>query len=780
MICKPVMWKAALLGALSAVALQGTGLAQVADLTAVHVTAATPLGGGALAVGKLPYTVETLSSDDIERTGLADVTTSLNARLGALNINDNLDDPFQPDILFRGFEASPVLGAPQGLAVYQNGVRINESFGDTLNWDLIPDNAVARIDVVGSNPLYGLNALGGAVTIRMKTGFDAQGVSAAAAVGSFGREEAVLNLGGATRGLGLFLSARQTRSDGWRRFSPDLVRQLYGAADYRGSRLRLSLTYTGADNRLEGEGPTPVQELAVSRRLTFTSPQVINNRLSFLQANAAATFAAHLSAQGGVYLRRLDQSSRNGNTSTLQSCADAALAGQLCQADEQTPALMASGAPVPDISQGGATPIGQIDDSSQTATSAGLGGQVQSDAPFLGRANLAAAGASLDVSRTRYAASSMVGLITPDLQIEPGGYVLSTPEGGRFTATPVSLVADSRASGLFATDTFEATPRLSLTAAGRLNQIHIGLHDHRGTSLSGAGAYRRFNPSLGATYALGEGVNAYLGYSEGSRAPTPGEIECANPQAPCLLPSSLSSDPPTLRQVVSQTVEAGLRGAGITAGPASLAFQIGLYSTKVRDDIYAVTTTLSTGYFTNIPATRRQGLDLSAHLETRSLSGQISYSLVNAVFDCDFIEPSPSNPLANANGGVTVRRGDQAPGVPRQRLKASLQWRLSPRAMIGADLQWVDRQYYRGDEANLLAAMPGFAVLGLHGDYQISKPLKVFTRLTNATSARYSTFGVLGDPTGVGAPGVPASGANPRFQSPAAPLSFMIGVKGGF
>jgi hypothetical protein len=31
-----------------------------------------------------------------------------------VNINDNLDDPFQPDPLYRGFEASPAHGTPQG------------------------------------------------------------------------------------------------------------------------------------------------------------------------------------------------------------------------------------------------------------------------------------------------------------------------------------------------------------------------------------------------------------------------------------------------------------------------------------------------------------------------------------------------------------------------------------------------------------------------------------------------------------------------------------------
>ena len=48
------------------------------------------------------------------------------------------DNPFQLDINYHGFTASPLLGTPEGLSVYVDGVRVNESFGDTVNWDLIP------------------------------------------------------------------------------------------------------------------------------------------------------------------------------------------------------------------------------------------------------------------------------------------------------------------------------------------------------------------------------------------------------------------------------------------------------------------------------------------------------------------------------------------------------------------------------------------------------------------------------------------------------------------
>jgi iron complex outermembrane receptor protein len=139
------------------------------------VIEASAIPGTAVDADKIPGNVQSVNAADLARDGSANLTGAMDARLGSININDTLDDPFQPDILFRGFEASPVLGTPQGLAVYQNGVRINEAFGDTVNWDLFPAIAINRVDLVSSSPVYGLNALGGGISISMKDGFSYHG-----------------------------------------------------------------------------------------------------------------------------------------------------------------------------------------------------------------------------------------------------------------------------------------------------------------------------------------------------------------------------------------------------------------------------------------------------------------------------------------------------------------------------------------------------------------------------------------------------------------------------
>ncbi len=141
------------------------------DLDEVVVVGITPVPGFKVDKDKVPGNIQTLRSSDLTRNGAASVLGALDQQVSSVNFNDTLADPFQPEVLFRGFEASPVLGTHrQGMAVYQNGVRVNEAFGDTVNWDLIPDIAIDRIDVLSATSVFGLNALGGAMTVTMKNG----------------------------------------------------------------------------------------------------------------------------------------------------------------------------------------------------------------------------------------------------------------------------------------------------------------------------------------------------------------------------------------------------------------------------------------------------------------------------------------------------------------------------------------------------------------------------------------------------------------------------------
>ena len=741
----------------------------------ITVIGTTPLPGAGIDADKLPGVSRSLSAQDISRSGTPSAIRALGDQLGSVSINDNLDDPFQPDILFRGFEASPVLGTPQGLAVYQNGVRINEAFGDTVNWDLFPDIAIDRLDVLSANPAYGLNALGGAVVLTMKNGFTYQGGEGEVSGGSWGQRQLSVQYGFNDGMWGAYVGGRALEQDGWRERSPDSIRQLYSAVSFRKNDLSLDLSFTGANNRLGGQSSTPVQELALGRNLLFTTPQSNINQLEFVTLDGAYAVNDAVSIQGNAYYREFHQSVVNGNTTDYTACASDDLAGSLCQSDGATPLTGTGGGLLPDISQGGTLPIGENDFERIRSVSVGGSLQMTSSSDILGHGNHATLGGSIDSDSTDFHTSAEIGVINPALQVTYSGLFVDTPQGTGWTATPVSLASTTRYYGLFITDTFDVTDARSITASGRYNYAEIDLADQIGGALSGRNHYSRFNPALGFTDKLSEWTTFYAGYAEGNRVPTPSEIECSDPAVPCLLPSSLSSDPPNLKQVVSHSYETGLRGNW-----GDLGWNAGVFRTDLDDDIYGVATSLSTGYFQNIGGTRRQGAELGLHYRIGELSLFADYSYVDATFQSALLINSPSNPYQDANGDIQVTKGDRLPGIPRHRLKAGADTEILEGWTLGGTVTWVSDSFYRGDEANLMKPLAGYAVVNLHSSYDLTRWATLTLRIDNILDAHYSTFGVLGDPTGVNAPGIPTadgSYVDPRFQSPGAPIAAFGGVK---
>ena len=141
----------------------------------ITVVAPTPLPGSSIDQDKVAETTQVIGSKEIDRTGIPSLTGALLENIPSVTLNDTSGNIFQPDILFRGFTASPVAGTSEGVAVYVNGARFNDPFGDTVNWDLIPSIAIDSITVEASNPVFGLNALGGSASVQMKDGFTSQG-----------------------------------------------------------------------------------------------------------------------------------------------------------------------------------------------------------------------------------------------------------------------------------------------------------------------------------------------------------------------------------------------------------------------------------------------------------------------------------------------------------------------------------------------------------------------------------------------------------------------------
>ncbi len=755
-------------------------------LPEVLVIATTPVPGATIDADKVPGNVQSLSSAALTENGAASLTGALGTHLASVNINDTLGDAFQPDILYRGFEASPVLGTPQGLAVYQSGVRINEAFGDTVDWDLIPDVAINRIDIVSSSPLYGLNALGGAMAVIMKNGFTFEGSDAQLSGGSFNQRTGSAEAGFNRGVFGLYTAARVLNQDGWRLFAQDSLHQYYLDLAMHGEGAALDVSYTRADNQLAGQGAAPVQSLAISPEQVFTGPQQNIDSVDFVTLNGSLDMTRTLALQGVGYFRNFRQSVANGNTTDYTACTSAADSGSLCQPDGLTPLVNSSGAALPDISQGGTRYIGENDSESIHSESYGGSLQITGSAPVLDRGNQFALGGSVDDAWTDLYSATEVGVVDSSLMVLPSGLFVDTPQNTPYAATPVSLRATDRYYGLYATDTFDASAALAVTASARYNIAEVDLADRLGSDLSGNNRFTHLNPSLGATDKLTANLTAYAGYSINNRAPTASEIECSNPLEPCLLPSSLSGDPPKLKQVIAHTLEAGLRGQQSTAGGGRLGWNAGVFRTDLDNDIYGVSTSNGKGYFENIGATRRQGVEAGMKFQGRRWSGYAEYSFIDATFRSPLTVSSPFNPHHDANGDIYVEPGDQLPGIPRNRFKTGIDYTIHGGWSVGGSFILVSTQYYHGDESNQNAPMPGYHVLTLRSSYRVGPRIEAFANLQNAFGARYATYGLFADPTGAGAPGIPANaGPNDprvdnRFESPAAPRALFGGVKISF
>ena len=740
-------------------------------LPEIGVVATTPLLGSGIDRDKWPGAVETLGAPDIDETDGPKLTGALDRKVGSVSLNKEQGSPFQPDLLYRGFAASPIFGVAQGLAVYQNGVRLNESFGDTVNWDLIPDFAIDRVNLVGANPVFGLNALGGAIALGMKNGFTAPGTRFEIEGGSFGRVEGNAEYGINAGPFASYIGVGGVHEDGYRDHSPALLRKLYGDLGYRWNGIELHLSYARASNMIDAAGPTPVELLAQSRTAVFTLPQAMRNQSDLVTLGGSYAATGALRFDGNVYYRHFGQHLIDGNTTEVQACADPTL---LCLGNASTLLVDAAGMPVANA-LGGATPS-EID-RTKTETNA-VGGSVQAtlNQSLWNRGNQLVAGLALDHARTNYGAASELGILQPDRYVVGTGTIIDQPDG---TLAPISLGASSDYYGLYATDTLDVTDALSVTVSGRYNLALIDLDDRFGTALGGHHSYGRFNPAAGGAYRLASWATAYLGYAEANRVPTAGELACANPAHPCALDAFLVSDP-ALKQVVARSWEAGLRGSVPgTDLPGRIGWHLGGFRTDSANDIINIASPLVTGlgYFQNAGTTRRQGVEAGLSYRAEEWSVSAEYALVDAIFLNDLTLSSPNNPAADANGNIAVRPGDRLPLVPEHRLKLAGDYEPAAGFKIGADLIVASGEFYAGDQSNQNPKIPGYHVVNLRASYRIGEHAEAFVHIDNVLDAHYATYGTFA-PTGAVAPGLVLT--DPRSLAVAEPLGVFVGVRASF
>ncbi len=750
----------------------------VARSQSVPATAPVATDPGVIDRDKIPANVQTLSASDFDHATSPDLLDAISRRLPGVILGDQAGNEFQRDLNYRGFTASPVVGTPQGLAVYQNGVRVNEVFGDIVNWDFIPETAVNRMTLMPSNPVYGLNALGGALSIDMKNGFTYQGSETELRGGSFGRRAASVQTGGQAGNLSGYLTADAINDNGWRDYSPSQLRRIYADLGARGDRTEFHVTFTGASNNFGAAAATPIELLNRNWASTYTLPQTTQNQLAFLTASASWNPIDTLSLQGNAYYRGFWQRHVDGNGTAAQNsgCPDPSF---LCFPDLQgnlTNLIGLNGLPVPATGVLANSVLGEIDRTSTAANSFGGSLQAATNAKIFGHDNRFVVGASLDNGRAQFNTISELGTINADQWpfVQGVGVYINQPSGD---VAPVGVLAKTLYTGAYATDTFDVTSRLSITFGGRFNVAQIGLRDTLGNNdgLNGDHRYSRFNPVIGATLKITPNVTAYGGYAEANRAPTPLELGCADPMRPCLLDNALVGDPP-LKQVVSHTYEAGLRGSfGSGSKQGQLNWNLGLFRARNADDIINVASPLpGHQYFQNGGDTLRRGIEAGLSFQWDRWNVFASYTFVEATFLSPLILSSPNNPFADANGQIFVAPGNHIPAVPDHRFKAGADYKITDAWKLGADINVVGSQYLVGDQANQNPKVPAYSVVNLHSSYQVTSNIEIFGLVRNLLNQRYYTYGTFFQTDSF-----PYLNLNdPRTFTPGAPLAVYAGIRG--
>lgn len=741
---KPTKLKVALVAILTAYAMPQSAMAEnkaeALELSKIEVVGTTPLPSIGTPINQVPANVQTGSSKDFSQQQSLDLSEYLDNNLGSVNTSNSVANPYQADVQFRGFTASPLLGTPQGLSVYMDGVRVNEAFGDIVNWDLIPANAIANINLIpGSNPLFGLNTLGGALAVHTKSGAEFPGVKATVYGGSWARRAFEFEAGGENKekNVDYFVAGNFFKENGWREHSSSDVKQIFGKVGWQNDTSDLDLSVALADTMMEGTQAVPLSSYNNPKQ-AYTYPDSIGNKLFMMSLKGSHFLADDKLIAGNVYYRKNRSSGFNSNANST----------------------------VPADSTNITTKTDQD----------GFGGAMQLTllGDLAGHKNQFTVGASADFGRTDFNSDSLAASVVGNETV---------------TDNPLNSVGQVRLNakndyyGLYATDTFSYTDKLHMTVSGRYNVAKINLSGVSSdptltpvdSDLSGNHRYSRFNPAIGLNYNPSTNIGFYGGYNEGMRAATPVELSCADENRPCALPNAFAADP-HLEKVVAKTWEGGARGKLAD----NVNWNVALYTTENSNDIQFISTgAISTfGYFKNVGQTQRRGVELGFNGKFDSLTLSANYGFVDATYQSDFTVGSPSNSVALANAVTTINvsKGNKIPGIARQTLKLRAAYDVTPAWNVGTNVVMVSGQYARGDENNqdVNGKVPGYAVVHLDTHYSINDNWKLFAKVNNVFDTQYATFGVLGSNIfnldGAG------NQINEQFRSPAAPRAGWVGV----
>jgi outer membrane receptor protein involved in Fe transport len=794
----------------------------------IDVVETAPLPGVNLHLDEIPAPAQTATGQDFERSGALNVSDFLNRRITGINVNELQGNPYQSDISYRGYTASPLLGTPQGLSVYMDGVRLNQPFGDVVSWDLIPQQAIASTTLMpGSNPLFGLNTLGGALALQTKDGFTARGTDAEVTYGSDARRSLEVEHGGhLAGGFHWYVAGNFFGDDGWRDASSSTVRQGFGKLGWLRAKHDVSVAVGYADNSLSGNGLQEQTFLARDYSSVYTKPDITKNRSASVSLATRHALSASTSLSANVYYRGIRTSTANGdlNENSLDQAvyqptpAEQAALTAAGYTGFPTSGASAANTPFPFWrcianvllnDAPGELCTGLVNRTATDQHNEGATAQLTRQRTSGATRNLFTVGGGYDHSHVDFSQSRQLGYLNPDRSITGLDAFADGVTGGAIDGVPfdnrVDLDGSIHTWSIYATDTLSHGDRWHLTMSGRYNDTAVHNRDRirpdgGSDSLNGDESYRRFNPAIGVTFNPARQLNVYAGYSEGSRAPTSVELGCANPENPCKLPNALTGDPP-LAQVVARTWEAGVRGS-----EGRLTWNAGVFRSINRDDILFVTSEQTGfGYFRNFGETERQGIEAGANAQVGRLTIGAGYTYLKATYQNEETIDGGSNSNNDAardgqpglGGTITIQPGDRIPLIPAHTLKAYLDVQAISGLSIDVDLVAASAAFARGNEDNQHVADgvfylgPGstspYAIVNVAVTWRLRTWLQIIGQVNNVLNTRYDTAAQLG-PFGftdqgnfIARPFPPTAGGFPvrqsTFYAPGAPARAWIGTR---
>ncbi len=813
------------LGLVVAVALPLQAQAQSDTMEEVTVTGITPNQGASIEKGKIPYNIQGFDAEDMERAQSQDITDYLDRHVASVTINSAANNPLQQDVQFRGYSASPLLGLAQGISVYQNGVRINEPLGDSVNWDLLPQSAIHSINVVGgANPLYGLNTLGGAMAVTMKNGFNSEGTHITATGGSFERILVSAETGGNNGNWGYYGNVSYFDEDGWRDESPSDAINFYGSLGWRSELTSLNLNYQHGDSELIGNGAIPTELNDLDREAIFTAPDRTENNLHMFSMDLSHAFSDNIQLNANGFYRRNKTNSFNGDGTEFAICElggvdtlvegieeddleelglddDDVCESQFADADALEDFLnmtaIAMGEDeefnVEDLTdelEGTGVLSDEAINNISDRTQKSYGTDIQLNLRnFFSERNQLIVGVAWFEGKSSFNSVLELADLNPVTRSTVG---LGT--GTFVEEAETEIKTETETFSFYFSDTFDLTDELSLTFSGRLNNTMIELADQSGErpELNGEHDYFRFNPAVGLTYRPNENMSLYGGYNESSRAPTPIELACndsvfnvaraaaiADGEDPddiefeCRLPNAFLADPP-LEQVVTKSFEIGARG-----NINGVNYHVGFFHSENNNDILFQTTGRATGLFANVDKTRRLGFESAFNGSVGKLDWFLAYSYLEATFEDDFEVLSPNHPFED-DDEIDVEPGDRIPGLPKHSLKLGADFHISEKLSVGFDVRYNSNQTLRGDESDQLDGIDGYAVVNLRGRYRFNDNIEFFARIDNLFDNDYENFGLLGEePSEVEVP-LFEDFEDPTFVGPGAPIAGFVGARVSF